>query len=326
MEPINLNHSRYLSSLRPGGIADPSPAPHASNKREASEEVALSPAAVKLYESELATPRFGSLAEQSASKTKQVNAWITLEELESGVRKPFADEESARLSRLSLLELMHESNQLPNMDEHGHLRSSFAGTEQGDRLANAIADIVLTSQYTYDKASKSVSQSLQEFKDYVEAELGIDPDAYSIQFKSGKITVVTAGGNGLENDDTRKVQALLDDPKPKRQAKQLVKDITDYNESAAALINNRLLMQTVSGAKNRYLPKEMSVNQIMEGMNYSNTESSPHLYSKWVGIVAQANEKYHVALEDGSHLEHAYKDTPGLLALTKLRAANSGQL
>lgn len=328
MKPIDLNHSRYLMSLKSEGITGNDLVLDSSSKQnkqiDTSDLVSLSSASKLLYEFELPTSRFGSMAEQSASKTKQINSWITLEELESGVRKPFSDPEAARLSTLSLYELMVESNNLPNMDEHGHLQSSFAGTEQGDKISNAVADILLKSQYTYEEASENVSKSLQEFKEYVESRFDIDPNTYTIQFKDGKITAVTTGGNALANDETQKVQSLLDDPKHYKEAKQLVSDITNYNEAASTLINNKLVIMTVGGAQNRYLPKEVSVNQIMEGMDYSNTESTSHLYNKWVGSVAQANEKYQSALKDGSHLEYAYKDTPGLLELTKMREANKG--
>ena len=328
MDPLNLNHAHYFPSIKSEGVThnDKSLGSLSSKNEQVStsDQVILSPAAVKLYESELPRSRFSSLEQQSASKTKQVNSWITLAELESGVRKPPADEESARLRTLSLLEIVQEINRLPNKDEHGYLQNSFAGTERGDKLSSAKADIILQSQYAYEKASKNVTESLQEFKEYVEAALGVDSDTYSIQFKNGKITVVNIGGGGLPNDDTKKIQALLDEPKPQTEAQQLVDDITDYNEAASTLINNNLLMMTVSGAKNPYLPKEASVNQIMEGMDYSHVETRSHLYGKWVAIVAQANEKYHAALKDGSHLENAYKDTPGLLELTKIREANKG--
>jgi hypothetical protein len=60
----------------------------------------------------------------------------------------------------------------------------------------------------------------------------------------------------------------------------------------------------------------------MEGMNYSHATTSSQLGYKYLSIVADAREKYHAALKDGSHLTEG-KTNPGILELTKLRQATT---
>lgn len=321
MEPISLNHSHYFTSMKSSGASSElaiDDTKNQTNLRPSSDQVTLSPASIELYQSELGSSRFASMAEQSASKERQVNSWLTLDELATGVRRPFADQEEARLSTLSLSQLMEEINSLPNIDEFGHLQKGFAGTEQGDRLSTAVANLTIQSQYDFEKASASLSNSMSKFKSYVEEELGMDSTKFSIKYIDGKVTAVGVGENPLDNSKLEKIQKLLDDPDSPMVAKRLVNDITKYNEAASDLINNRLIAYTKGGAQNRYLPQELSVGEIMDGMDYSKVDSSSHLQGKWFGIVAEANGRYDDAIKDGSHLNNSSLD-PGILELTKQR-------
>lgn len=324
MESISINHSSYLTSIRSLGTTSNNLSLDTSNEKvgqvSSEDQVTLSPASVELYKSE-GSPRFSSMEEQSASKEKMINSWITLEELENGVRRQFTDPEEARLSTLSLSELMKELNNLPAIDKYGHLQSSSSGTEQGDRLSSAVANITIQSQYNLDKTAENVSKSLTEFKAHIESELGVDPDTYNIKYIDGKITVVGSGENALNGPEIQKIQKLIDNPKGDSKAKDLVDSISKYNDAASTIINNRLIQKTEGATHNRYLPNELSVDDIMNGMDYSNTEETSHLYRKWVDIVSKANESYSEALKDGSHLENALED-PGILELTKIRQNN----
>src|SRR5690606_11040706 len=116
--------------------------------------------------------------------------WVTLEELETGIRRPPASAEDERLSYLTMKELMEEGLQLPRVDKNGHLKSGFAGTEQGDRISVAKANILLEAQYNLRKTAKNVEASVDKFKKHIEKEFKVDPDSYDIIFKNGKITVV----------------------------------------------------------------------------------------------------------------------------------------
>ena len=318
MESINLNHVQHLMSLRATVTQSHeltfSDSDLKANPKTGLDRVTLSPA---LYQADLSSSRFSSMEEQSASKTKQVNSWLTLDELESGVRKPFKDAEDARLSTLTLAELMEEIKNLPNVDKNGHLKSAFAGTEQGDRLGSAAANIKIQAQFNFERASENVSQTLSGFQEFVESELGISPDQYRVKYINGEIMVVSAGESSLNNSAIHRIQDLLDDPEGHDEAVKLMKDIISYNDAAAELINNRLIRATGGSNQNQYLPESLSVDEIMNGVDYSNADGLSHLHGKWLDVVAGANESFKSALSDGSHLEKTMDS--GVLELTKLR-------
>jgi hypothetical protein len=324
MESINLNHTQLLfTSVKTAPSQNTTKAPEdivftANTNSSPSVKVTLSPEASQISHDYKSTSRFASMEEQSENKTRVVSTWVTLEELESGSRRPFATAEDERLSRLTLKELMEESLKLPNVDKNEHLQSGFAGTEQGDRIGVAIANILLEAQYDYLKAAKDVESSVKEFKKYVEEELGIDPDSYDIVFRNGKVTAVSKGKEGASDADLEKIQDILDDPEKIKEARKLVLDIESFNTASLQLVENQLTQYIHGPQQNRYLPKEVSIDFLMEETNYSNVSGSSQLNSKYLSIMQGANEKYHAALKDGSHLKSGTTD-PGILELTRMR-------
>ena len=261
-------------------------------------EVKLSPAASQIAKDIHVTSRFSSKEEQSENKTRVVSTWITLEELENGTRRPFATPEDERLSHLTLKELMAESMKLPRVDEHGHLQSGFAGTEQGDRIGVAIANIILESQYRHKKSAEAVEASLSKFKQHISDNLGIDPESYKIVFKNGKVTVISNGGEkGADSDALKKIQDVLDNPNDVKPAKALQNNIALYNTASHKLIDNQLTQYIYGAQQNRYLPKEVSSDWLMDGVDYSKATHNSNLSQKYLAIIAGANEKYHAALE-----------------------------
>lgn len=318
MDPIHINHAHYLQSL-PSLTRESRTFSAVSTQKiteENTEQVTLSPAAKALQIGTSGSARFQSMEAQSANKTKQVNAWLTLDELESGIRRPFSHPEEARLSTLTLSELMREIKNLPAVDEHGHLQSSFAGTEQGDRLGTAVANLKIRAQFAFEKALKGVSDSLADFEEYVESHLGISPETYSVKHINGEITVVVSDNGTLNNPNIKKIQNLIDAPKHGSKAEEFVSRIEEFNRAASELINNRLTLHTEGQNQNPYLPKRLSVEEIMDGVNYSGSAAS-HLSNKWLNLVESANAAYREAITNGSHLENTVN--PGIRALTKKR-------
>lgn len=324
MESVNLNHLQILtSSSKTPTPQNTSKTPEdrvltANNAASPSTIVTLSPAASQLSHDYQMTSRFASMEEQSEHMTRLAATWVTLEELENGTRRPFASAEDERLSRLTLKELMEEGSRMPNADENGHLKSGFAGTLQSDRINVAVANILLEAQHNYSTAAKDVTAAVEEFKEYMKEEFNIDPDSYDILFKDGKPVAVSKGNDGLNNEGLKKVQEVLDNPEDIKSAEKLLKAIDIFNGAALKVIENSLTQYMYGASQNRYLPKEISADWLMEGMNFSHASTSSHVHDKFLTIMADGREKYHAALKDGSHLENGNTDS-GILELTKMR-------
>ncbi len=330
MDSINLDHKQFLvtasksmhSSANEGSSDTAVENVFTPNSKYPSAIVTLSPESTKLSSEYEAQSRFDSLEELSEHKTRLYSTWVTYEELDSGKRRPFASPEDQRLSTLTLKELMEESLKLPSLDKNGHLQSSMEGTEQGDRIGVAVANIVIESQYNYRKTAKSVEASLEKFKQHLEEKFNIDPDSYEVMMVDGKISAVSKGKDGADNATLKKIQNVLDNPEKIKPAKDLVQDIQAFNDAAFKMIDNQLTRYIYGAQQNRYLPKSVSTDWLMEGMNYSQATTSGQIGDKYLSIVADAREKYHAALKDGSHLTEG-KTNPGILELTKLRQATT---
>lgn len=330
MDSISLDHKQFLAAASTAMHSSANAAPSDAavenvftpNSNSPSAIVTLSPESTQLSSEYEAQSRFNSLEELSEHKTRLYSTWVTYEELETGKRRPFASPEDQRLSTLTLKELMEESLKLPSVDKNGHLQSSMEGTEQGDRIGVAVANIVIESQYNYRKAAKSVEASVEKFKQHLEEKFNINPDSYDVMMVDGKITAVSKGKDGADNATLKKIQGVLDNPEKIKPAKDLVQDINAFNEAAFKMIDNQLTQYIYGAQQNRYLPKSVSTEWLMEGMNYSHATTSSQLGYKYLSIVADAREKYHAALKDGSHLTEG-KTNPGILELTKLRQATT---
>ncbi len=324
MESIGLNHRQILatfSKLQPAQGTEKAPYERVFTSDQSSSPsdiVTLSPEASRLSHDYQMTPRFSSMEEQSEHKTRIVSTWVTKEKLESGARRPFASPEDERLSHLSLKELMVESLKLPNVDKNGHLQTGFAGTEQGDRIDVAIANIQLETQYNYRKAAKNVEASVEEFKQYMKDDFNIDPDSYDIVFLDGKVAVTSNGNSGLNFDSLNKIEGILDNPEKIAEASGLIQAIEAFNESALKVIENSLTSYIQGPQQNRYLPEEVSGDWLLEGMNYSSASTGSHIHGRYLTIIAESNERYHAALHDGTHLKNS--TDPGILELTRIRA------
>ena len=264
------------------------------------------------------TPRFDSQEELSEHKTRLVATWVTEHELETGTRRPYATAEDERLSKLSLKELVIESSKLPRVDEHGHLQNGRAGTEQGDRISVAITNLVFEAQYNFKKAAENVEASVKEFEKHLQEKFSISPESYDITFIDGKITAISTGKNGADNATLKKIQNVLDNPGKIKPAKDLIEDIKTYNQTAFTIIDNQLTQYIYGAYKNRYLPKEVSADWLVEGMNYSHATTSGKINDKYLSIIAGARDKYQAAVKDGSHLANSNTD-PGIMELTKIR-------
>lgn len=325
---ISLNHAQILTEATkslPSQSAAKAPeetvftaSNHSSPSAIPSIKVTLSPAASQLAHDYKTTSRFASMEEQSEHKTRIVSTWVTLEELETGIRRPPASAEDARLSHLTMKELMEEELQLPRVDKNGHLQSGFAGTEQGDRISVAKANILLEARYNLRKTATNVEASVDKFKKHIEKEFNVDPDSYDIIFKNGKITVVSKGFDGADDTSLQKIQKMLDNPEKIKVAVALTRDIESFNEASWQIIDHQLTQYIHGVQQNRYLPDEVSVDWLMDGMNYSHASVSGQTHSKYLSIMAGAREKYHVALKDGTHFANGTTD-PGILELTKIR-------
>lgn len=328
MEPISLNHAQILATFAKSQPAqNTSKAPEekvftSSNSSLPSVIVTLSPEASRLAHDYKMTSRFASMEEQSEHVTRVFSKWVTEDELENGTRRPFASVEDERLSHLTMKELMEEAARLPNVDKNGHLQTGFAGTEQGDRIGVAVANISLETQYNYRKAAKNVEASVEEFKKHMEKEFNIDPDSYDIIFRDGKVTAISKGNDGLNDANLKKIQEALDNPDKIKVAKNLVQGIEAFNEAAWRVIDNALTHKFYGAQQSRYLPKEVSVDWLLEGMNYSHASTSGQIHNKFLTIMGDAREKYHAALKDGTHLTNGTTD-PGILELTKIRQSQN---
>lgn len=318
MEPINLNHAQILYSS--AGIKPTNEITSSSSNAPQS-----TPAEIKIssqdpivaHDSNIKS-RFSSMEEQSQHKTKIVAQWVTLAELESGIRRPYETTEDERLGKLSLKELMEESNNLPRVDQNGHLQSGFAGTEQGDRISVAIANKILEAQYDYRKSTQSVESAIKDFKLHIEKKLNIAPSSYDIVFRNGKITAQGKVTDAASMKNIQKIQEVLDNPKNLQVADTLSTEIDRLNKAALALVENELTQYIYGAIKDPYLQKNISIDWLMEGMNYSNATESTQVNYKFTSIIADAREKYHAAIKNGTHLSN-YDIDPGIIELTNLR-------
>lgn len=315
MDAINVNHSQILySTLGIKPTSDIS-STHSDPSQSTPTEVTISRVEPDIVHDNNIKSRFSSMEEQSKSVTNVVSQWVTLEELESGTRRPYATAEDERLSRLTLKELMEESNNLPRVDNNGHLQSGFAGTEQGDRINVAIANKVLEAQYSYEKSAKSVETSVKDFKLNIEKNFKIFASSYDIVFKNGKITAL---GKGADESSLKKIQEILDNPKENKAAIALSTEIKEFNKTALVLVENELTQYIYGATKDPYLEKNVSIDWLMEGMNYSKATESGQVDYKFTALIAEAREKYHEAIKDGTHLSN-YDIDPGIIELTNLR-------
>ncbi|HEY6528713.1 MAG TPA: hypothetical protein VIZ65_08460 [Cellvibrionaceae bacterium] len=331
MDSISINHAQTLSNTINTKRIDNDTsleesltfAPAESNV-EASAEVVISPLAFVLSDLNLKS-RFTSADEFSEHTTKLFSQFLTTEEIQSGARRPFASAEDARLSRLSLRELMEESNKLPLVDENGHSRASFYRNEQTDRISIAAGNLLLTNQVNHRDAAFRVDQSVSSFKLDVEEKVGISSTGYDIVFKDGKATAIariSSTGVAASPEELKNVQEFLDNPSHNPISKKLLLDIDSYNRESWQLIDNELTIHIYGGEQDRYLQKQVSKEWLMEGTNYSTVSQENGLYSRYVEIVAAANIKYQAALEDGSHYYNNNTD-PGILEITRIRESLS---
>jgi|GEM_PF-1225299 len=333
MEPISLNHTQIISSMINTNRASDKAASETIQSFTSAEpdaktapQVIISPLAATLSDLSLKS-RFTSQEEFSTHSTKLFSQLLTTEEIQSGTRRPFASEEDERLSHLTLKELMEESNKLPLVDEHGHSAASIYGNEQTDRINIAIGNLLLTNQVKQRDAASAVEASVSAFKSNAEEKLKISSQSYDIVFKDGKATVfgkVSSNGNAANADELKKIQALLDNPGDDEPARKLLGDIDQYNQTSWQLIDNELTQHIYGAEQDPYLPKNASVDWLLEGTNYSNVSSSNNLYDKYVEIVASARIKYQAALEDGSHFANSRTD-PGIQEATKIRESLNTQ-
>ncbi len=177
-------------------------------------------------------------------------------------------------------------------------------------------------------ATSAVEKSVTNFKTNVEEKLKISSQGYDIVFKDGKASAVgkiSSTGKAVNADDLKKIQDILDNPTGNAITQNLLNNIDQYNQLSSQLIDNELTQHVYGGEQDRYLPKSVSKNWLMEGTNYSNVSTGNDLYNKYVEIVAAANVKYHAALEDGSHFTDGRTD-PGILEATRIRESVSIQV
>lgn len=322
MDAININHAQVLRSSVDvqinGTVSAPAETATPTLPNSSATEIKLSPEASSIAYDHNIKPRFASMEEQSEHKTRVVAQWVTLYELESGTRRPFATAEDERLSRLTLKEIMEESNKLPRVDKNGHLQSSFAGTEQGDRIGIAKANIILEAQYNYRRAATSVESAMSDFKQQLEKKFNLDPKSYDIIFSKGKMTAVGKGSAMASQKELGQIQKILDNPDSMKTSLSLSSKIDEFNKAALTIIENQLTQYIYGATKDPYLEKNISMDWLMEGMNYSNATQNPQVNHKYFDIIAAAREKYHAALKDGTHLSN-YNIDPGILELTQLR-------
>lgn len=315
MEPININHSQVLHSTAGIKLTGDISSLSSDLSRPKSAEIKISQEESKIAHDSNIKPRFTGMDEQSTSRTNHAAQWVTLEELESGTRRPYATAEDERLSRLTLKELMEESNNLPRVDQNGHLQSGFAGTEQGDRLRSAMANKIFEAQYDYKKSAQSVETAVKDFKLHIEKKLNISPDRYDIVFSNGKIT---AQGKAVDAESLKKIQEVLDNPKNVKASMTLAGEIEEFNKAALALVNNELTQYIYGATKDPYLEKNVSIDWLMEGMSYSKATESSQVNYKFTSLIADAREKYNAAIKNGTHLSN-YDIDPGIIELTNLR-------
>lgn len=284
-------------------------------------EIKLSPAESSIVFDKNIQPRFASDEEASANITKRMSELITQTEYATGKRRPFASAEDERLSHLSTKELMAEANNLPRVDEHGHLLSSVQGTERGDRINVAVGNILFINYFDRQKSAASVEASLDSFKKHIEEKYKIDANSYDVIFKDGKPTVVakiSSESTAANSVELEKIQSALDDTKGSASARNLQKDIKEYNKLSFEFIDNELTQHIYGAEKNPYIEKNISSDWLLDGTNYSTVTKGDGLGQKYLEIMANAREKYHAALKDGTHLSN-YDIDPGLLELTRLR-------
>lgn len=322
MDAININHAQVLYSSVGvkviGTVSAPTETATPAETNSSATEIKLSPEASSIAYDPNIKPRFSSMEEQSAHKTRVVAQWVTLDELESGTRRPFATAEDERLSHLTLKELLEEGNKLPRVDKNGHLQSSFSGTEQGDRIGIAIANIVLETQYTYRKAAANVETAVSDFKQHIEKKFNIDPKSYDIVFSNGKITAIGKGSDMASQKDLQRIQKILEKPDDLKVAMSLSLKIDEFNKAAMGMVANELTQYIYGPTQDPYLEKNISMDWLMEGMNYSNATKNTQINHKYLDLIASAREKYHAAIKDGTHLSN-YDIDPGILELTQLR-------
>ncbi len=323
MNVIDINHTQFFYSaigLRDAKeISTPDQsASESSSTQTPSTIVDISLEASKIVYAQNINSRFSSMEEQSESKERMVAQWVTREELENGARR-YETEEDMRLSQLTLDELLAEAAQLPKVDKYGHMTGSFAGTEQGDRISVAMTNIFFELQYQHTKTEERVEATVDQFKEAIQQKYQIDPNDYDIVFRNGKVTAI---GEKLDEESLKQVQELLDDPGNLNEAKYLNTAIEKYNNSSVEFMQYYLTVRVKGPIQDPYITKTTSINQLMEGVNYSKLDNNGHLGSKFLGIVADAREKYHAALKDGTHFSN-YDIDPGVLELTELRKKNS---
>ncbi|MDZ4260733.1 MAG: hypothetical protein U1B30_00155 [Pseudomonadota bacterium] len=321
MDPINVNHAQVLYST--AGIKAISD----SSSSSSSPEVVLTEIKLSANETKVtlesaaeadSKPRFASMEEYNQHKATVYAQWVTLEELETGTRRPYATEEDARLATLTMKELMEESTKLPRIDSNGHLQSSIFGTEQSDRIRVATANKIFEGRHEYNKAAESVESSVKNFKLNIEKKLNIAADSYDIVFSNGKITAVGKGTAAADENSLKKIQDVLDNPTEMKVAMVLSADIEKFNKAAVVLVENNLTQYIYGASKDPYLEKNLSKDWLMEGMNYANATKSSHLNNQYTALFAEAHEKYDSSLKNGTHFENFDTD-PGILELTNLR-------
>lgn len=326
MEPISSNGTlniiqKITSKSVVGDAVIAAPEVAIEKTPQSSVEVQLSPAASQLKVDLNLKSRFSSDAEYSAYATNLHSQWITYDEIESGTQRPFASAEDERLSHLTLKELMEESMSLPMVDDNGHSNLNVYGTERGDRINVAKANILIRAQYEFKKSGENVANSLREFKEAVSEKFGVDQSSFDIVYKNGKPTVeakISSTGKSADPAAIEKIQKMLDSPGGDIFAKKLTDDIESYNNASWQIIDNELTQHIYGPEQNRYLPKNVSKEWLLEGTNYSNVTTTNNLYDKYVDIAAQAAVKYNAALEDGTHFTQSRTD-PGILEVTRMR-------
>lgn len=334
MESININHAQVISSTINAqrsttdieGESQQTFFTSAAPAASPSTQVTISPMAATISDLSMKS-RFTSLEELSAHKTKLFEQVLTTEEILSGTRRPFASAEDERLSHLTVKQLMEESNKLPAIDAQGQSLAGIAGTEQADRISVALMNLLIKTQVQHRDAAANVEQSLVSFKSNIEDKLKISSQSYDIIFKDGKATAigkVSSMGKTADAGELEKVQTLLDKPDHDESAKSLLNNIDHYNKLSWQMIDNELTQHIYGAEQDNYLPKNVSLEWLLEGTNYSSVAKGNSLYDKYVELAASASKKYLAALEDGSHFAHSRTDL-GILEATKIRESLNTQ-
>lgn len=323
MESIQLNHSQILQKTV--GLQLSGQVELGSAKSEAipSTIVEISAVAHKLIEGNRES-RFSSDEERDAHLTKLANTMLTYEDLQSG-KHSYENEEDQRLGQLSMKELLIENYQ--SWTESGELGGVVSESVRSDRHLIAKGNLDIEAAFQFEKSREFVTLALDNFREKLSEKIpSIDPDSYDIVYQDGEITAIAKGSDGATDEELEKIQKLLDDPGDNPAAKRLVNSIEQFNKASLEVVNLEITKVKYRGAydgNDPYIPESYSMEQVMQDFSYSDdVEASNHMSGALTDMYAGSRERYHTALEDGSHAD---LQDPGLRALTEMREAMLAQ-